>query len=78
MANIETSDPFDELETFLHAFLGKLDEHKLKPGEHCACQGTLKDGHLSERNRVVALVDIGTCQIVQLLRQLRGQTCQNK
>lgn len=40
MANIETSDPFEtslnnvhELETFLHAFLGKLDEHKLKPGE---------------------------------------------
>jgi hypothetical protein len=36
MANIETSDPFEtslnnvhELETFLHAFLGKLDEHKL-------------------------------------------------
>jgi len=40
MANIDTSDPFEtslnnvhELETFLHAFLGKLDEHKLKPGE---------------------------------------------
>jgi hypothetical protein len=40
MGSIETSDPFEtslnnvhELETFLHAFLGKLDEHKLKPGE---------------------------------------------
>ena len=37
MGNIETNDPFEaslnnmhELETFLRAFLGKLDEHKLK------------------------------------------------